>query len=194
MPLGRRTSRIRRIATPLCGWLSLAAYMLLASGLPISVPGARNKDLSRPFPCMNCACGCQNADRCWRSCCCHTLAERIAWARENHVRPPDYVLAEARAAGIDVCDDCHESKACCCCCCAKPKAKAASHENSVVLIQALRCSGVGSDWLAIGAAIIPAPSDWQLQLVLCGLVQPPTVDVASPAFEPLLPPPRQTVS
>jgi hypothetical protein len=63
-----------------------------------------------------------------------------------------------------------------------------------VLVQALRCSGVASDWLAIGVAIVPVHSDWHLQLILCGLVQPQAVDVASPAFEPLLPPPRWTIS
>jgi len=193
MRLGSTKRRIRHIATPLCAWFSLATYLLLATGLPICVPGANDKDLSQPFPCMNCACGCHSAEQCWRSCCCHTLAERLAWARENRVQPPDYVLAEARTQGIDVCEDAHQSHHSCCCC-AKPKAKDAGHGNSVVLIQALRCSGIGSDWLAIGVAIVPVHSDWHLQLILCGLAQPLTVAATSPAFEPLLPPPRQTVA
>ena len=184
--------RLRRFVFPLCGWTSLAAYMLLASGLPILIPGASEKDLSQPFPCMNCACGCRNAEQCWRNCCCHTLTERLAWARENQVQPPDYVLAEARAQGIDACDVGHESH--CCCCCAKPKANTASHKSSVVLVQALQCSGIASDYLAIGVAIVPVHSDWHFQLILCGLVQPHLIAVASPAFEPLQPPPRWVIT
>jgi hypothetical protein len=185
--------KIRRIAYPLCGWFSLAVYLLVASGLPIRVPGADEKDLSQPFPCMDCPCGCRNAEQCWRSCCCHTLAERLAWARENHVRPPDYVLAEARAQGINVWDD-HQASHACCCCCAKPKVQKPKHDNSVVLIQSLKCSGMVSDWLAVGVAIIPVYSDWQFQATPCGFVERSTLDVASPAFEPLLPPPRVTVA
>jgi len=191
MRFGSTKHRIRSV-TPLCGWSCLAAYLLLASGLPICVPGVGDKDLSQPFPCMNCACGCHSAEQCWRSCCCHTLAERLAWARENHVRPPDCVLAEVRAQGIDACDVVQESHHCCCC--AKPKANTAGQKSSVVLVQALRCSGIGGDYLAIGMAIAPVHLDWHLQLILCGLVQPQAVDVASPAFEPLLPPPRWAIA
>ncbi|HTQ39729.1 MAG TPA: hypothetical protein VMJ32_11930 [Pirellulales bacterium] len=50
---------------------------------------------------MNHRCGCQSAEECWRNCCCMTLEERLIWARENHVIPPDYALAAARAQGIE---------------------------------------------------------------------------------------------
>ena len=64
-------------------------------------PTSTAKDKSKPFPCMNSPCGCRDADQCWRHCCCHSLAERLAWVRENHVEPPDEVIAEAKAEGID---------------------------------------------------------------------------------------------
>ena len=189
---GSTKLRIRRIPFPLCGWMSLAVYLTVASGWPLRVPAVGEKDLSSPFPCMNCPCGCQNAEQCWRSCCCHTLAERIAWARENHVQPPAYVLAEARAQGIDVCDDHQESHACCCCC-VKPKVQP-MHDSSIILIQSLKCSGMACNWLALGVATIPVRSGWQFELTPCGLVERRALDVISPALEPLLPPPRQAVS
>jgi len=32
---------------------------------------------------MNRPCGCASAEQCWRSCCCTTKTERIAWAKEH---------------------------------------------------------------------------------------------------------------
>jgi hypothetical protein len=192
MRFRRITSKIRRSARPLCGWSTMALYLLVASGFPLRLPDTSEKDLSTPFPCMNCPCGCRNAEQCWRSCCCHTLAERLAWAHENHVQPPDYVLAEARAQGIDVCEYSAETHACCCCC-AKMKARSVRHDNSVVLIQALRCSGLGGDWIRVGIATAPLATIWEFQLTVCGQVHHPTVVTSSPAFGPLLPPPRPPI-
>ncbi len=105
-------------------WLSLVWYIVVAIGVPLPAPAAATmaKDTSQPFPCMFSQCGCRTAEECWRHCCCHTLAERLAWARENHVTPPDYVLAEAKAKGIAwILDDKHAEKTACCACghCAK---------------------------------------------------------------------------
>lgn len=75
------------------------AYSILALGIPL--PTLSVKASKEPFPCMNHRCGCQSAEQCWRDCCCMTLEERLIWARENHVRPPDYVLADARVKGIE---------------------------------------------------------------------------------------------
>ena len=76
-------------------------YLLAAAGLPLPAPSI-SKDLSAPFPCMHCPCGCGSAEQCWKRCCCHTLAERIGWARQNQVRPPEYAIATAKTAGIDL--------------------------------------------------------------------------------------------
>ncbi|MFM7250502.1 MAG: hypothetical protein ACKO5R_11430 [Planctomycetaceae bacterium] len=77
------------------------AYASVALGLPLpvgtvaDVPGVvapgggiaagrlAAKDRSRPFPCMNSPCGCGSAEQCFESCCCHTPAERLAWARRH---------------------------------------------------------------------------------------------------------------
>lgn len=71
-------------------WLAIVAWCLIASGMPL--PAVREgderapaKDRSRPFPCMDSPCGCATADQCFSSCCCHSPAERLAWARAHGV-------------------------------------------------------------------------------------------------------------
>jgi hypothetical protein len=79
----------------------LAVYVVTAVGIPLPAASGPQKS-DELFPCAASACGCKSADRCWRSCCCHTLAQRIAWARTHGVRPPNFALANARKAGIDL--------------------------------------------------------------------------------------------
>jgi hypothetical protein len=83
-------------------WLCLVGYVLVASGLPLPIgtaPAGRadargdriaegrlaGKDRSRAFPCMDKPCGCATAEQCFTSCCCHTPAESLAWARAHDV-------------------------------------------------------------------------------------------------------------
>ncbi len=129
----------------LCAVGSALVYLIVALGIPLPLSLSRataEKDLSEPFPCMESACGCCTARDCWLHCCCHTMAERLQWAHEHHVRPPDYALAAARAQGLEWSDDaeagecghqkCNRSGGCCspsprpspfkgegekCCCC-----------------------------------------------------------------------------
>jgi hypothetical protein len=73
----------------------LALYGLVASGLPLptgSVPAGSaaqkkiaGKDRARPFPCMDKPCGCATAEQCFTSCCCHTPAETLVWARARGI-------------------------------------------------------------------------------------------------------------
>lgn len=70
-------------------WLAVIGWCLIASGIPM--PGiarqsdrhSPSKDRSRPFPCMDSPCGCGTAEQCFSSCCCHSPAERLAWARAH---------------------------------------------------------------------------------------------------------------
>jgi hypothetical protein len=98
-------SAVNRRGWRICGWLSVALYLAVAIGFSFPLPqptlATVQKDRSQPFPCMDSPCGCRSAEQCWRHCCCHSLAERLAWARQNQVQPPDDVLAEANAEGID---------------------------------------------------------------------------------------------
>jgi hypothetical protein len=79
----------------------LVAYALTAVGMPLPLSNRLAKS-GELFPCAASKCGCDSAERCWRSCCCHTLAERLAWARRHGVRPPEYALAKARTAGLHI--------------------------------------------------------------------------------------------
>lgn len=53
------------------------------------------KDSSVPFPCMRRPCACRSAEECWRKCCCFSHKQKLAWAAENDVKVPDYVLDPA---------------------------------------------------------------------------------------------------
>ena len=146
-------------------WIAAIGYLVLAIGVPISIPRSA-KNTSELYPCMNHPCGCPSAEDCWRHCCCFTLTERLAWAREHHVTPPDYALAEARAKGIDwnnFCSDETEAESDCCshpaagddACCGH-----SDHETSstVVLIQALRCQGSDQNWIGLSVSLLPPPA------------------------------------
>jgi len=99
---------LRRITT----WLAILGYLLVASGLPLPLGGVSStatdgaaakriaaKDRSRPFPCMDKACGCATANQCFTSCCCNTPAETLAWARAHHVEPAVLLALEHRVSG-----------------------------------------------------------------------------------------------
>jgi hypothetical protein len=79
-------------------WAMLGLHGLVASGLPLPMAGPpaagtaaaaklAGKDRSRPFPCMDKACGCDSAERCFSNCCCHTPAETLAWAKARRIDP-----------------------------------------------------------------------------------------------------------
>jgi hypothetical protein len=66
--------------------LSLAGYLTAVVGFPS--PGGARKVSQQPFPCQHHACGCVDAEQCWRGCCCFTPAQKLAWAEAHHVTPP----------------------------------------------------------------------------------------------------------
>lgn len=71
-------------------FLVLACICAVSIPLPIGSVDAEKQAASEPFPCQHCPCGCKTAVQCWTSCCCYTLAERIAWAEKNGITPPAY--------------------------------------------------------------------------------------------------------
>ena len=97
---------IRRPRTAVC-LLCILNIGFMVIGAPL--PEHHAKDRSIPYPCMDHACGCMNAEQCWRGCCCCTLEEKLAWARKNGVSPPAFALAHS-----EVCEhehhDCLASK------------------------------------------------------------------------------------
>ncbi len=76
---------------------------LLATTVGVPKIEREHKDHSQSFPCQGGACGCASAEACWRSCCCTTPHQRLAWAAAHNVRPPDELVAEAqRSAPEDI--------------------------------------------------------------------------------------------
>ena len=157
---------------------SLLVYALVSTGLPIPLPRPVVAPGEERFPCEKCGCGCSSATHCWSKCCCHTLSENLAWARREGVRPPEFALAKARAAGLDTMawDGAAgrpkqiallaaktEKQSCCCCtkklCSTKPEPKKVEHEsdrsNTTVAWRALACQGLLNGWLTLGVSISP---------------------------------------
>lgn len=94
-----RSDRLRRATC----WLSLIGYTLVAGGLPLPAgfgagPGRAGKDCSIPFPCMDSPCGCSTAVQCYANCCCHTPAQRRAWAKARGLDPIVDALLRLHAA------------------------------------------------------------------------------------------------
>jgi len=89
------------------GVLGVCCVYLVAA-LEIPLPVFVHKISSQPFPCQDHACGCQTAEECWSQCCCFTVDERWAWAREHNVEPPAYAErpTDSRAATVRERDCC----------------------------------------------------------------------------------------
>ena len=174
--------RLSVLPTRSVAWLSLGCHLLVASGLPLPVvappadaPSNRvTKDRSRPFPCMDKPCGCATAEQCFANCCCHTPAQRLAWAKAHRVEPAVLAALERRVAahteapagccaaddvdleGPDVCRD-YRSLA------ADPMEPAPVSDGAsdppgrriVILRDVLACSGIATALLGCGPALPP---------------------------------------
>jgi hypothetical protein len=159
----------------------LAACQLLAAiGIPLpTAPGV--KDTSKPYPCMNHACGCLSAEQCWSSCCCYTMQEKLAWAEANNVEPPAFVReAAVREQEIEATDSAGACPCCRCCktpvahgdcdACTPDKSEAptcAEHESRWVLVMlAARCQGQGPLGLLGRVPSLPAAAPFILVIFL----------------------------
>lgn len=128
--------------------LGLTAAVLLAHvPLPISslavtslaVTSQPAKDLSQPFPCQHRACGCRSAAQCFKGCCCFTNSQKVAWAKRNRVRIPDFVVAAAA----------QEKKSCAHCARARQERKRSESSGrqstrmaqTLICMQAVECQG-----------------------------------------------------
>ncbi len=201
-PIGRRC---------VCALL-LLAYSITAAGVPISIGSSPQKS-GEIFPCMASSCGCRSADQCWRSCCCHSLTERLAWARKRGIEPPAFALAQARAAGLDLTlittagDSCDDESKCCrsdslatttggkdSSCCSDHGVQAASNgerEDQVVAWRALACRGQSTNWLAAVPNMFIVRPGQSHETLLLGWLGPASSDVAGgESRDPAVPPPE----
>jgi hypothetical protein len=90
----RRGSRLYQA----CGWGCALIYLALASGASIGLPVPTGPAAGERYPCEHGRCGCRTADQCWHHCCCHSVAQRLAWAEANGVTPPRWVEEAAPPA------------------------------------------------------------------------------------------------
>jgi hypothetical protein len=187
---------------PLVAGALVLALLVGSLGIPVLVNPER--DLSQPFPCMHHRCGCGSAESCWQGCCCMTLSQKLAWAKEHGITPPDYALAAAEQDDCGVNEGAEPPKTCGSCSkhqqnCQTDETEAAgdghSLELGLVKIEDYnRCNGLASIWLTIGHALLPkvdvklprtepAPNSWDR-------VASQTAE--SFALSPATPPPRHS--
>jgi hypothetical protein len=199
---------------------ALAGFVVATTGVPVVMRAPTVKDRSQPYPCMDHACGCASAEACWRNCCCFTNVQKLAWAEEHHVEPPQYVLAAAKreppapiaktccgsghGACCAVAADCHESEAIAAHDCHAPhEAVDDSREPAdgevvtrctvelVSAVQSRRCRGQAELWLSIGAvAPPPARTEFEIEPMECDSIVVSPPRLAGILQEPAAPPPR----
>jgi hypothetical protein len=205
-----RTRRQRLIAT-----VAICAYLLTTIGLPL--PAYVNKG-SVPFPCQNHACGCATAHQCWDHCCCYSATEKLVWAREHNVTPPERLVAEVAAiesharhssakpsgcgAGKSCCTERHGRVTTTACQHAhEPHECASDHDDHddddslgitfVVGIKAQQCRGLTDLWYLSGA-VVPPPAvvRWQFQWNVVEWLAVAKTRLGDGTLPPPIPPPK----
>ena len=195
-------------------WLAIVGYAVLATGmpLPLGMPAPRGdavtetrlatKDRSQPFPCMDKPCGCATAKQCFANCCCHTPAERLAWAKAHKVEPAVLVALERRVAAEvapkepagGCCAATAATKPACCtagACDENEAAPPATPRLRTVTLQAmLACGGIVTQWLAVGSALPPPRVELVLNAPLVAVCMCGDRAADGIAAAPALPPPR----
>jgi hypothetical protein len=173
--------------------------VMCVGGVGIPLVPVVQKDLSEPFPCQGCACACRDADSCWQHCCCHSDAEKLAWAAEHGVRPPAFVLARVRHAAQQ--QACSTTRPTASCCESTPQAPEQSGRDSdpppeptvrlVLLLAQSRCQGFTA-WVSLmSTALLELHDDgWELHLPASESVKILTRRYESPRQQPPIPPPR----
>ena len=174
---------------------AVVAIALLAASLGVPILIEPERDVSRPFPCMHHRCGCGSADACWHGCCCMTLAQKLAWAKEHGVTPPDYALAQAEHEMHDAVDAPLSCGSCSHHGCEVVVAKRASTEIGLVVSEDFRrCNGLASLWLTIGHALPPKieTSVLRYQPAPVGWLVESSQSAESLSLSPATPPPRHS--
>jgi hypothetical protein len=202
----------RRYNRRMSSALLLLVFAVTAAGVPLPA-GNKSQKSGELYPCATCKCGCASAEQCWKSCCCHTLSERLAWAREHGVTPPAFALAEARHVGLL---DTLASKTCCakgvatpvpsCCqkkllaspaaehtCCHKHTATSTTNGTNqhIVAWRVLSCRGQALSWLAAVPALVVVRLAWSHQHPCVAWLGPAASEQGAGISDaPVVPPPE----
>jgi hypothetical protein len=186
----------RRLGRSAIAAATLAAVAACAVGVP--QPAVVSKSHAERFPCENHACGCADAESCWRDCCCFTDREKLAWAERVGVTPPAFVAAAARKESGELCraeSPTGGAKSCCsrqASCCSSSGAGGESEQTAessvaakspsrqggwIMLHAAMKCRG-----LTVSVALLPPSLP-----AACGeFFEPALTRFSSPIAEPLL--------
>ncbi|QDS96767.1 hypothetical protein HG15A2_00250 [Adhaeretor mobilis] len=179
--------------------LLVAWFAVVALGVPlpagnVSGGSAEKQAAGERFPCENCPCGCNTAEKCWNNCCCHSPAERLAWAKREGVTPPAYVVAAAaKQAPVRTCC----SKCGSCSTAETPPnsspektLKQPNGKPSIIVLKAMQCQGLS--FASHGIALAPPPERvsvaWNIPVEPSTVVLPALA--SDPVFSPPTPPPQ----
>ncbi len=196
-----------RHARRLISLLVLIALLAAHVPIPTLAPG---KDHSARFPCENRPCGCMSAEQCWSHCCCCTNAEKLAWARENGVTPPAFVVAAAEnEAEPETPRSCCAQRATCCAehdesggssCCESSKdseplvsegrERDGDEMKFVIGIIAQHCQGLSSHWLSLPWMVADSEIPVEPSVLVVTMNVSQVRDVPDIADCPPTPPPR----
>lgn len=175
MLVPRTRRRWRCFARWACVALFTVAHLFATIGVPL--PSGFSKDHSIPFPCQDNPCGCRTAEECWLHCQCHTLEQRLAWAKARGVQPPEFLQKRlARGwdtrkhrgptvaqAGCALCDASQKQPTACeCCSCSGKKDSCCGESQQSGLtwkwhaaLAELHCKGLSLWWAWTGTSLPP---------------------------------------
>lgn len=184
--------------------------VICAVGIPLPVQSHTmpTQDSSEPYPCMDCLCGCKDAETCWRNCCCYSNEEKLAWARDKGITPPAYVvsavrLAKSQSGCCSKAGCCRSSSACsppkvvnsCCSksenrrCCQTRERRTA--RNTVLALQAVRCQGLKLSLSSLPPTLVAADVDPPELMPLAGSIVARNDELLDdPYYIPDTPPPQ----
>jgi hypothetical protein len=168
----------RSLGHQLCAGLSLVAYLAAVLGFPVPIAARQNHH--HPFPCQQHACGCANAESCWKHCCCFTPEQKLTWAHEQGIEPP----AEAEPP-------------CTHACCQTKAARSTSRNKAPTWrlgINCPRCQGHSTLWISTGTVLLAPVLSWNPKLRLQGWTLNGAATALVLPLAPPDPPPRTPVS
>jgi hypothetical protein len=199
--------RLIRLATINMRRLTCALLLLsfLATAVGFPVFHHESKQTSEPFPCQHHACGCVDADHCWRQCCCYSPQEKLAWARKHGVEPPTFAIAAAgespqrstrlsQQSNSNSCAVVTGGNSLACCDSHQHEGNDESQRRVGLAIGDLvrHCRGLSPLWSVLGAALPPPPTvTWDFQWDVVGWIQPIDSQAISIETTPPVPPPRE---
>ncbi|MDY3558455.1 hypothetical protein R5W23_005572 [Gemmata sp. JC673] len=194
-------SRLTNALRHMVAVAALLAQVIATTGAPVVVRPAKGGTGAIPFPCQSHPCGCQTSEQGWAGdCCCFTLEQKLAWAEERGITPPEHVRPAVAARQLA-----RTSKQTCCtkntksCCESAPHADG-EHESQaskpvvrwVAGMFAQKCRGEGpSGLLKLELISVPArPVEPRGAFALADSVREPVVHITPVSFRPPTRPPR----